>query len=92
MLHEHLLRGLSASDLRGYAGDAVLVWGDEADFKHFLPRIMEITVTEGGSNWDRKGWIEWPDTETIFSRLAYSKWSEWPEAEREAIAYFLRAF
>ena len=48
VLHEHLLRELSAEDLSGYAGEALMVWGTEVDFKHFLPRIMEITVAQDG--------------------------------------------
>ncbi len=89
VLHERLLPELSADDLRGFAGDALTVWGNEVDFKHFLPRIMEITVTAGGSDWRRQDWIEWPDTESIFERLAYGTWHEWPELEQQAVARFL---
>lgn len=92
MLHERLLRELSADDLSGFAGEALTVWGNEVDFKHFLPRIMEITVNAGGSDWRRQDWIDWPDTESIFSRLAYGNWHEWPEVEQQAVARFLSAF
>lgn len=83
-LHEHLLRELSAEDLSGYAGEALMVWGTEVDFKHFLPRIMEITVAQDG--------LEWPDIESIFGRLAYAKWREWPADEQEAVKDLLSAF
>ena len=84
VLHEHLLRALSAEDLSGFAGEALMVWGTEVDFKHFLPRIMEITVAQDG--------LDWPDIESIFGRLANAKWREWPADEREAVEAVLRAF
>lgn len=84
VLHEHLLPELSAEDLSGYAGEALMVWGTEVDFKHFLPRIMEITVAQDG--------LDWPDIESIFGRLAYAKWREWPLDEQKAVEDLLRAF
>lgn len=83
-LHEHLLRDLTADQLSGFASEALMVWGNEVDFKHFLPRILEITVTEEA--------FDWPDIESLFGRLAYGRWSDWPAPEREAIEQFLHSF
>lgn len=38
------LRNLESGDLRDYAVDAILTWGDEEVFKHFLPRLFELSV------------------------------------------------
>ena len=48
-LHMKPLRKLNADDLRQYAGDALFVWGEVDDFKHFLPRIFELEVAHGDS-------------------------------------------
>ena len=84
VLHEHLLRDLTAQQLSGFAGEALTVWGDVVDFKHFLPRIMEITVSKHS--------FDWPDTESLFGRLAYGRWREWPSDEQRAVEQFLHAF
>jgi len=84
VLHEHLLRDLTANQLNGFASEALTVWGDVVDFKHFLPRIMEITVTETG--------FHWPFTESLFGRLAYANWREWPDDEHRAVERFLHVF
>jgi hypothetical protein len=84
VLHEHLLRDLTAQQLSGFAGEALTVWGDVVDFKHFLPRIMEITVS--------KHTFDWPDTESLFGRLAYGRWREWPSDEQQAVEQFLHAY
>ncbi len=48
-LHTKPFRKLNADDLRQYAGDALFVWGEVDDFKHFLPRIFELEVAHGDS-------------------------------------------
>ena len=48
-LHMKPLRKLNADDWRQYAGDALFVWGEVDDFKHFLPRIFELEVAHGDS-------------------------------------------
>ncbi len=84
VLHEHLLRDLTAQQLSGFAGEALTVWGEAVDFKHFLPRIMEITVSRHS--------FDWPDTESLFGRLAYGGWREWPHEEQRAVEQFLHAY
>ncbi len=46
-LHKTSLRELNAKDLELYATDALFVWGNVDDFRHFLPRIFELAVTYG---------------------------------------------
>jgi len=48
-LHTKPFRKLNADDWRQYAGDALFVWCEVDDFKHFLPRIFELEVAHGDS-------------------------------------------
>jgi len=43
-LYSRPLRKLRPDDLEQYARDALLVWGGIDEFKHFLPRIFEISA------------------------------------------------
>lgn len=81
-LHKISLRNLNTEQLQQYATDALLVWGSEADFKHFLPRIFELEVANG---WD------WVDPEVVFSKLRRGEWRYWPETEQHAIEKFFDA-
>jgi hypothetical protein len=83
-LHAAPLRELGAEQLRPYAVDALWVWGGEAEFKHFLPRILEIFVTSPRPTLDLQ------DPEMIFGKFRYGHWLRWPEAEQAAVrAFFL---
>jgi len=73
------LRDLSTDQLRHYGFTAVFTWGSVEDFKHFLPRLLELTATEG---------FQAPDTESLYGRLAYAKFSTWPAAEQAAVRAF----
>jgi len=61
-----------------------MVWGDSDCYKHFLPRIFELIVTNGER-------YKSPDREFVLSILHYGEWRTWPEAEQRAIEAFLRA-
>src|SRR5688572_11844593 len=41
------LRRLTAADLERFAFNAVSTLGTVGDFKHFLPRLLELAATEG---------------------------------------------
>lgn len=89
-LRSKLLRKLGPKDLYGYASDALYTWGDETDFKHFLPRILELFTLA-----DTPG-HEFVDPESVFSRLTYescgsSSWRTWPTDEQTAISAYNRA-
>ncbi|MBP9112474.1 MAG: hypothetical protein KBF88_06670 [Polyangiaceae bacterium] len=78
------LRELSPEHLKTFATDALLTWGSEPEYKHFLPRILELTATDG--------FRSWPDIQILIGRLGHAKWQTWPEEERAAIEAFLLAY
>lgn len=76
------LQELTGDDLAAYAGKAITTWGDVEDFKHFLPRLMEVVATEGS--------VDWRYPEVVFSRFRYGHLEGWAPSERLAVeAYFL---
>jgi hypothetical protein len=78
------LRKLIGEDLSRYARKAMTTWGDDHDFRHFLPRILELVATEDAS------WVA-VDTQVIFSKLEYGKWLTWPDREQGAVHTYLMA-
>ncbi len=83
-LHRKPLRGLMTDDLSRYAFKALTTWGTENDFKHFLPRLLEL-VTEADSI------AHEIDVEVLFGKLHYADWKDWPEQERAAVRHYLMA-
>ena len=61
-----------------------MVWGDSDCYKHFLPRIFELVVTDGERH-------KSPDRELVFHILRYGEWRAWPKTEQVAVESFLRA-
>jgi len=57
-------------------------WGDVNDYKHYLPRIFELTA--------KRKLIA--DTFVTLGKLDYAKWTEWESKEQETINEFLRAW
>lgn len=78
------LRQPQADQLMSYAHDAVLLWGDEDGFRHFLPRIFEL-ITQ-----DIRG--DFYNPEAVFARLTDCNWRKWPLVEQEALEAFLLRF
>lgn len=78
-LYSKPLRDLAEDDLRPYAMHAMTTWGDIAEFKHYLPRLYELLVMHPG----------WTDAELLIGRLDMAEWSQWPDAERDAVIAFL---
>jgi hypothetical protein len=66
---------LSIADLRSYASDVFYTVGTIKDFRYFLPRILEITVTSD---------FMYPDPEIVLKKLALADWLNWPEADKSA--------
>jgi hypothetical protein len=60
-IHSRPLRSLSGDDLGRYAFKAMTTWGNERDFRHFLPRILELLVSNDLD----------PPTEVVLGKLAY---------------------
>jgi hypothetical protein len=70
------VREIAPVELSSYASSVFLTVGSEADFRYFLPRILEILVTN-------TGW--WPDPEVFGRSLANAKWLGWLDKERAAV-------
>jgi hypothetical protein len=76
------LRDVDAQDLAIYTFKASFTMGDPQDFKHFLPRMLELHALEP----------RWHAFETnIFGQLVRYEWRSWPQAEQRAIRSYLVA-
>lgn len=85
-LHVRPLGALSPDDLRRYTTKALTTFGDVDDFKHFLPRLLELLAREVEGA-DTLGY----DEEILGGKLALANYASWPEAERAAVEAFLDA-
>jgi hypothetical protein len=74
------LRKLGADKLSHFALSSIWTVGDVDDFRHFLPRILELEATEGALI----------DIESIAKKLK-EIWSDWPAPERMVIERVLLA-
>jgi hypothetical protein len=77
------LRELTGEQLRYFAFKAMTTWGDVESFKHYLPRIMELS-----SRFEMDG----IGAEIVFAKLAYGKWKTWEEKEVKAVREYILAF
>jgi hypothetical protein len=75
-LRSRPLRELTADDLEHYVWKAMSTWGDANDFRHFLPRVLELAT---GHPDDLFG------TEIVLGKLGYATWWGWPKPERDAV-------
>lgn len=82
MLHAAPLRALPRENLKKYAWKAMTTWGDVDDFKHFLPRILELLVDDDYSF----------DAEAFGGKFPYAEYGAWPEEERLAVESFCLAW
>ena len=83
-LHSRPLRDLSWGDFGVYPFKAMTTFGDESDFKHFLPRILELCLLDyEGALWD---------VAVILGKLDYAGWASWPEPEIQAVRRFVGAW
>ncbi|NUT33654.1 MAG: hypothetical protein HOV79_11330 [Hamadaea sp.] len=76
------LRTTPADALRPYAASVLFTVGGLDDYRHYLPRIMEIACVEG---------FAFPDFESVVGRLDHAAWTTWPRSERDAVHAFLDA-
>jgi len=72
------LRDLSEDKVGPYAGSALYTVGNVQDYKHFLPRILEIAFA--GS----RGWVGCVPP-AIANHLVYARWRDWPTKEVDAV-------
>ena len=82
-LRSRPLRDLHAGDLQRFAFKAMSTLGTVEDFKHFLPRMLEIAAQEGE--------VGDTDFEVLMGKLHDAEWSTWPSPERAAVERFLTA-
>jgi hypothetical protein len=80
VLHSKPLRKLMAEDLSYFAAKSMTTFGDEDDFKHFLPRLFEILI------YDDFDFNE----EILFGKLDYAQWQNWDIKEKITIENFFR--
>ena len=70
------LRDLTYDKLTAFEGSAISTAGTVGDFKHFLPRIMELMVPAEGDAF-------YPDI--VAGKLRYTGWECWPPDEIAAV-------
>lgn len=76
------LREMTADMLRRYAAKALTTVGTEADFRFFVPRLLDIACTTG---------FDHPNLEILLDRLRLAEWTRWGPAGRDAIRDLLLA-
>ena len=69
------LRELDEDDLSRFTGKAMTTWGSVNDYKHFLPRIFELTAE---LRTPYEIWI-------AFDKLTLAEWKNWPKEEQNVI-------
>ncbi len=75
------LRELSQEDLVIYAGKAMTTWGSAKDYKHFLPRILELTAALNSPL----------GIDNVLGKLEMTDWNNWPPHERSLIHEYMVA-
>jgi len=76
------LRELGGEELGAYAGWAMTTVGDADDYRHFLPRILELAIRD----------LPWLGLEPwlIAQKLNYGEWRSWPVEEQRAVEAFFQ--
>jgi hypothetical protein len=72
------LRQLSADQLERFAFKAMTTWGMPEDYAHFLPRIIELSLSHGASSLGL-------DLPFVADKLEYGGWRSWPLHEQRAV-------
>jgi len=66
-------------------------WGDEADFKHFLPALL-VALTPASDYYPGTIHGGACDLQCFAGKLAYAQWQSWPAKEQQAVLACLRAW
>ncbi|MGI5487913.1 hypothetical protein [Microtetraspora malaysiensis] len=69
------LRILTASALEPYAWNGLNTWGDVEEFKHYLPRLLELVILEE---------LDGLHAPSLMLRLGV-RWHSWRKTEQEAV-------
>jgi hypothetical protein len=97
LLRSRPLRELSWRELAKFGWKTMTTWGSVDDFRHFLPRILELVAIEldpalAPPDGPAGALYHWAyDFEPLFAKLGYGEWLTWPGDEREAIRAYLLA-
>lgn len=75
------LRELDEDDLSRFTGKALTTWGSANDYKHFLPRILELTAE---LRTPYEIWI-------VFDKLNLAEWHNWTEIEQKEVHEYMIA-
>lgn len=73
------LRQLSGDDLSKFSMKALTTWGDATEFRHYLPRMLDLAA----------GRPDWTDIPTLFQKLLDANWRSWPEVEQQAVERYI---
>ena len=65
-------------ELYRYLFKAMTTWGTEEDFKHFVPRLLELYASSADA------WL-------LCDKLAHARWRSWAEHEQRAVEGYLLA-
>lgn len=77
------LRELSGQDLWRYVSGLFYTIGSKRDFRYFLPRILEISITNPRES---------NDPQIVLAKLALGDWRSWAEREQRAMEEFVEAW
>jgi hypothetical protein len=84
-LHSNPMGEMDSDDLNDFAIDALYVWGEPEDFKHFLPRLFELAAFDG---------FESTEPEFLFKRILFAELmgpgGKWTEQEFSSIEEYFR--
>jgi|GEM_PF-1054795 len=80
-LHSELPK-IPEDELWSYVFSVFYTVGDVADFKYFLPRVLEQLADVRGTA---------HDPEVVLCKLVYAGIDDWPEAEKAAVSAYLHA-
>jgi len=83
VLHSKRLRDLDSKDLGFFAFKAMTTFGAVEDFKHFLPRLLELLTVEP--------FLGAADLRVVLGKLVHGRWRGWIPAEQLAVERFLLA-
>lgn len=73
------LRELTYEDLERYSRKAISTWGNVRHFKHFLPRLLELSIEHRD---------DFLDLAVVFGKLKYAQFDSWPQRECDAVNWF----
>ena len=71
------LRQLGPEQVKDFASSAMTTVGTEDDFRHFLPRLLELAVRDASAFGT--------EPQVIAGKLVYGGWTRWGAAERIAV-------